>query len=531
MIKQKNFYVTILLLVLFSYYTSTVLAWFGYHKRRRSSRACFANQKTIAGAIEMYNLDYSVHTKKLTPELFQTLSREGYLQSIPRHPGDNKLPSSTYILTEDGAICCLKDGFIQPPQGSDLSSSPFEQLKTCGEKRKHILSRASHKPANSMGPKRDLMYSTTQTAGFLFSTGFLLFMVWFPLSIWRLRKWRYGHKIKLMILVLFAVVACVGPYNIRYNILIVPIILSPILLMLDLLFFGINLLFGESCINNMAVETKTRISMMNKATQDKIRNIITDASNRYQKSAGLMAMVSAVAILPVIPWIFLGRYNFEKTLVFLIAAAVVFIGGAVTGTVRFVDNITAANSLSGSDETNPGTRTFFTGLLFLAPLLNCGQSLTQTSLTCWAISVWPLLILTSFFGGRSIAIARLGKKFVVLLGKSVLNSDKPACQTGPLLKQIRTTGMSAHPGRRMSSTTSKTSAISVPVAEPQLFLPMPEAKLSLREATCPVCGEGFADREAWLCDDCDTPHHSDCWKFNGTCTTFGCNSRSASIQH
>jgi len=41
--------------------------------------------------------------------------------------------------------------------------------------------------------------------------------------------------------------------------------------------------------------------------------------------------------------------------------------------------------------------------------------------------------------------------------------------------------------------------------------------------TCPYCRFPFAEGTgAVVCSACGTPHHSDCWRENGGCTTYGC---------
>lgn len=49
----------------------------------------------------------------------------------------------------------------------------------------------------------------------------------------------------------------------------------------------------------------------------------------------------------------------------------------------------------------------------------------------------------------------------------------------------------------------------------------PDANDALRCPTCPVCGTGISERP-FLCPHCDTPHHADCWDYNGGCATYGC---------
>jgi hypothetical protein len=38
---------------------------------------------------------------------------------------------------------------------------------------------------------------------------------------------------------------------------------------------------------------------------------------------------------------------------------------------------------------------------------------------------------------------------------------------------------------------------------------------------CPVCGD-LLDDDLMTCDECDTPHHEECWAFAGRCSTYAC---------
>lgn len=42
------------------------------------------------------------------------------------------------------------------------------------------------------------------------------------------------------------------------------------------------------------------------------------------------------------------------------------------------------------------------------------------------------------------------------------------------------------------------------------------------ESICKICGAGLADGAVVRCLKCATPHHRDCWDFNGRCSTFAC---------
>jgi prepilin-type N-terminal cleavage/methylation domain-containing protein len=81
-------------------------------RERANTRACYANQKTVVGAVEMYNLDKN--TKATDLGCFPALKSGGYLQSIPDDPGQGTGTSSDYSLTTDGnGIKCNIHGSIQ----------------------------------------------------------------------------------------------------------------------------------------------------------------------------------------------------------------------------------------------------------------------------------------------------------------------------------------------------------------------------------------------------------------------------------
>ncbi len=50
-------------------------------------------------------------------------------------------------------------------------------------------------------------------------------------------------------------------------------------------------------------------------------------------------------------------------------------------------------------------------------------------------------------------------------------------------------------------------------------------RIAESEVTCQICGECIADKFV-TCEKCQTPHHPDCWEYNGGCSIFGCQSKS-----
>ncbi len=82
-------------------------------RERANTRACFANQKTIAGAVEMYNLDNNCRRTDIGMQFMAELVKGGYLQCVPNDPGLGPNSGSNYFFTEDGnGIGCRLHGTI-----------------------------------------------------------------------------------------------------------------------------------------------------------------------------------------------------------------------------------------------------------------------------------------------------------------------------------------------------------------------------------------------------------------------------------
>ena len=45
------------------------------------------------------------------------------------------------------------------------------------------------------------------------------------------------------------------------------------------------------------------------------------------------------------------------------------------------------------------------------------------------------------------------------------------------------------------------------------------------DSQCEICGSRFTMGTVVRCARCKTPHHRDCWEFNGVCSTFACGSK------
>lgn len=108
------------------------------------ARSCFANQKVLAGAIEMYNLDFNTNVTDIRPEI---LLREGYLRSIPVDPGYGEGSWRHYALTPQGVgIFCTHHGSMGPPPGITADSTIRAQAEALGMTDPEFLRRCADLP-------------------------------------------------------------------------------------------------------------------------------------------------------------------------------------------------------------------------------------------------------------------------------------------------------------------------------------------------------------------------------------------------
>src|SRR5947209_11570644 len=70
-------------------------------RERANTRACYANQKTIAGALEMYNLDNNTKVTDIQ-SVGDALVTGGYLQTKVDDPGSGAQTFNNYLFLTDG---------------------------------------------------------------------------------------------------------------------------------------------------------------------------------------------------------------------------------------------------------------------------------------------------------------------------------------------------------------------------------------------------------------------------------------------
>lgn len=84
------------------------------HMTRSKTRACYANQKTIVGAMEMYNLDKNTRRTELDAAFLHDLEAQKYLPELPDDPGQGPRSVKNYRAVDRGnGITCVAHGSIQ----------------------------------------------------------------------------------------------------------------------------------------------------------------------------------------------------------------------------------------------------------------------------------------------------------------------------------------------------------------------------------------------------------------------------------
>ncbi len=85
-------------------------------RRRMQKWDCYTNLKTIAGALEIYELEKGTNAR-LEDVPLERLVKEGFLKSVPVCPYSSR--AVDYLQDEDGVVYCRNHGSIIPVHGVD----------------------------------------------------------------------------------------------------------------------------------------------------------------------------------------------------------------------------------------------------------------------------------------------------------------------------------------------------------------------------------------------------------------------------
>ena len=198
-------------------------------RERANSRACYANQKTVAGALEMYNLDNNASVPRLTDEVWRNLREQGYLQTVPDDPGFGSGSHHNYRLTAEGDIYCTCHGGIQKNPASSgyhrafkKRAAQYKKMQRSSHARKSITqnntARHSHiAPVNFRIPKTgqytlllrsflvandEVHFSSDYLSARSFQLALLVIVIFAGLIVLALSSYRGVPAIVLLLLVL-----------------------------------------------------------------------------------------------------------------------------------------------------------------------------------------------------------------------------------------------------------------------------------------------------------------------------------------
>ena len=139
---ESNYLLPIFALIFITTLMMISVPGFTKARERAYQRACYANQKTIAGAIEMYQLDHSANkVTTIDMNLLRELQREGYLKDLIDDPGAGPNTALNYALVNK-TVFCVNHGSIQGIDGWS-SKPPKEELISAGIKDEKLIDRAS----------------------------------------------------------------------------------------------------------------------------------------------------------------------------------------------------------------------------------------------------------------------------------------------------------------------------------------------------------------------------------------------------
>lgn len=97
-------------------------------REKSNMRACYANQKTILGALEMYNLDTGKQEIIGGAKQLEDLQKAKYLQSVPKDPGC--VNKDNYRSNVEGDVWCEFHGAIE--LGGCQGTTCKDGTYTCG---------------------------------------------------------------------------------------------------------------------------------------------------------------------------------------------------------------------------------------------------------------------------------------------------------------------------------------------------------------------------------------------------------------
>ena len=133
---------------------------------------CWAMQKRVAGALEMYNLGNNTKVKQLDDAIIKKLVDLKYLDKMPEH---------TYRLDDKGEVLCLRHGY----SGKRLKGGQavLDELEKRGCKNENLLSEAAAVAVSGQTSARQEKYEKMVSYRIRYAVGFIVLLC-FTLCYW-----------------------------------------------------------------------------------------------------------------------------------------------------------------------------------------------------------------------------------------------------------------------------------------------------------------------------------------------------------
>ena len=420
---------------------------------RTKQRACFANIKTLCGAIEMYELDHNIDVHEVSEELLEKLLANGYLQTPPLCPYSRNPDSwRNYRFASNGEIFCIHHGFISL-DSPDFSRhlSPYDQLILAGETKSGLLEAASRKSPTAKTKADEIaeeIYVSSNTYGMVAFV--LLFVFLLPIGI--RRAWTYVALSPLCfggLLLPAAIAALIGMANGQ---LLTGgfICLSFYLLMLSIWSFGF--LRKGNNLEQLISPLKKKILDFDDSTAALFSSAFTAAADRYLAVIVAMGIFLTIIGISGTYTLFQGQPHINDVPAPLLITFICVTQGMLSGVLRFISSLNSGAEQPGNDGTHPGLRVVLTIFIPGYYLYLYLQGLYYLDTSYRLMGGFIPLTIACFLIGRAAAAFTLNRKFV-----RVYEELRTQNQTFHAIKKDATNeeldsleGMSATPSRGVS---------------------------------------------------------------------------------
>ncbi len=145
--KDSNYLIPLGIMIFLLLLSLIFVPGFMKARERANERACYNNQKTIAGAIEIYEEANNTEIKAIDVDLFRRLKEEKILKKLPTKVCADCKTNLNYALVGK-KVFCINHGSIQGLKGNS-GKPPRRELVLAGVKDEALIKRSAAKFGDS----------------------------------------------------------------------------------------------------------------------------------------------------------------------------------------------------------------------------------------------------------------------------------------------------------------------------------------------------------------------------------------------